>query len=197
MLYGLLTAGVISAYFALVAVLDRLLRGAGSTRIGNPRRHIGVQLDDRGDGLQVSSGLKIIYVPGGRDDVAVKTFATSEPNRPRRRAPASIDWVKDNTDFDEIFYRDSDHFLSSDLSMSCVARTHTSVANHTPDVPGPRTADSGSSLSRARLRPARRRVSSLPLRAAPLISAAFEFLATHNAPTRRKPLTPSVQHAAT
>jgi hypothetical protein len=166
MLYGLLTAGVISAYFALVTVLDRLLRGAGSTRIGNPRRHIGVQLDDRGDGLQVSSGLKIIYVPGGRDDVAVETFATSEPNRPRRRAPASIDWVKENTDFDEILYRDSDHFLSNDLSMSCVARTHTSVANQTPDVPGPRTADSGSSLSRRRSAPPLR-VSSLrcgPLR---------------------------------
>ena len=59
--------------------------------------------------------VKIIYAPGGRDDVAVKTFATSEPTRPRRGAPTSIDWVKENTDFDEIFYRDSDYFLSNDL----------------------------------------------------------------------------------
>jgi hypothetical protein len=59
--------------------------------------------------------VKIIYAPGGREDVAVETFASSEPTGSRRGAPTSIDWVKENTDFDEIFYHDWDFFLSNDL----------------------------------------------------------------------------------
>jgi hypothetical protein len=62
--------------------------------------------------------VKTIYAPpGDRDDVAVKTFARSDTdssNVPGAAAP--IDWVKENTDFDEVFYRNAEYFLSNDLS---------------------------------------------------------------------------------
>lgn len=61
--------------------------------------------------------VKTIFAPGGREDVAVKTFTSSEVVVSRRdpSTTGSLDWVKENTDFDEIFYQSKEYFLSNNL----------------------------------------------------------------------------------
>lgn len=61
--------------------------------------------------------VKTVYAPGGREDVAVRTFTSSvsEPQRRDTSKSPSEDWVKENTDFDEIFYQNKEFFVSNDL----------------------------------------------------------------------------------
>jgi hypothetical protein len=65
-------------------------------------------------GVKCRAVVKTVYAPGGRNDVAVRTFVASDGVEPRRSQ--GIDWVKENTDFDEILYRNQEYFLSNDLS---------------------------------------------------------------------------------
>jgi hypothetical protein len=67
-------------------------------------------------GVKCRVVVKTVYAPGGREDVAVKTFVTSEAVVAQPTSSSVIDWVKDNTDFDEIFYQNEAYFLSNDLS---------------------------------------------------------------------------------
>ena len=66
-------------------------------------------------GVKCRAVVKTVYAPpGDRQDVAVHTFATSD--LAETRPGQGVDWVKENTDFDEILYGDREYFLSNDLS---------------------------------------------------------------------------------
>jgi hypothetical protein len=66
-------------------------------------------------GVKCRAVVKTVYAPpGDRQDMAVHTFVTSEVVEPR--PVQSVDWVKENTDFDEILYGDREYFWSNDLS---------------------------------------------------------------------------------
>lgn len=100
-----------------------LALGAAADAFNEPAKQAAAKM---AEGLSSATGvkcrvvIKTIYAPGGRQDVAVKTFVTSETSPARRKADGVIDWVKENTDFDEIFYQNRDFFLSNDLSKDLV-----------------------------------------------------------------------------
>lgn len=59
--------------------------------------------------------VKVMYAPEDQDDFAVRTFASSDVSGAKRASGATIDWIRENTDFDEILYKDRDYFLSNNL----------------------------------------------------------------------------------
>jgi len=88
-------------------------------------QHAGLAVTHMASAMSQATGascrviVKVVYAPGGRDDVAVRTLVRSDVDSTKvvRTPNSSIDWVRENTDFDEIFYHDADYFLSNDLSQ--------------------------------------------------------------------------------